>query len=286
MTHYDRIASSLGYIAENFRNQPTLTELAAQAEMSESHFQRVFTQWAGVSPKKFLQVLTLDYARDCLDRSASVLDASYEAGLSGPSRLHDLFITIEAMTPGQYRQQGRHLIVEYGFGQTPFGEALLMWTERGVTSLDFVDDSNRDQLLERSQQRLPYAGYQRNESEAKKQLKALWSSVLIGGDRTDGAENEKTIKLCLSGTKFQLHVWQALLRIPEGTCISYGELARHIGHPGAARAVGTAVGANPLAFLIPCHRVIRENGFPGGYRWGMGRKFALLGMERLQFKHP
>lgn len=282
MTHYDQIADSLGYIADNFRDQPSLAELAARAGMSESHFQRVFTRWAGVSPKRFLQVLTLEYARDCLNQSASVLDASHDAGLSGPSRLHDLFIKIDAMTPGEYRKQGRDLQINYGFGQTPFGEALLMWTERGITSLEFIDDGHHCEIVARNRQRLPAAEYLRNEVDAKTRLQQLWSSPSATRDNAGVPSEPLNLQLLLSGTSFQIHVWQALLRVPEGACVSYGELARHIGRPGAARAVGTAVGANPLACLIPCHRVIRENGFPGGYRWGMGRKFGLLGRERLQ----
>jgi len=278
MNHYDRIAEALDYLALNFRDQPSLSDLAERVHLSESHFQKVFTQWAGVSPKKFLQVLTLEYARTCLDASESVMEASMSAGLSGPSRLHDLFVSVDAMTPGEYRQGGEGLTIEYGFGETAFGQAQLMWTSRGITSLEFVD-ADEQRMFERCSRRLPKASYIKSPEEAARRL-----SVLIPADSSTAnpTENSDPIRLLMAGTEFQLHVWQALLRIPEGSCVTYGRLAGLIGKKNAARAVGNAVGANPVACLIPCHRVIRETGLLGGYRWGSGRKSGLLGLERLR----
>jgi len=273
MDHYSRIASSLKWLAEHHLEQPSLATLAAQANLSESHFQKIFTQWAGVSPKKFLQYLTLDAARKALDNSDSVFDASLAAGLSGPSRLHDLFVTIESLTPGEYKSGGAGLEIGYGFHATPFGEALLMLSERGVTALAFVHDQSSDATLDAAKSRLPNACYTLQQRQTKPVMATIFRKEL---------KANSTLQLLLAGTEFQLQVWRALLEIPEGACTSYGQLAKTIGRASAQRAVGSAVGRNPVASLIPCHRVIRQTGLHGEYRWGAERKLAMLGMERIR----
>ncbi len=275
MDNYSRIADSLTFLAENFRQQPSLAQLSARANLSESHFQRIFTEWAGVSPKKFLQVLTLGHAQQCLDESQSVFDASLDAGLSGPSRLHDLFVNINAMSPGEYKLGGEGLKVQYGTHESPFGPVVIMLTPRGISALSFVADESPARLLEKLKQRLPNATYIADQPGV---------AVVVNQVFKQGAASGAPLSLLLSGTPFQLQVWRALLEIPSGAVVTYSRLAKHIGRDNAQRAVGNAVALNPVACLIPCHRVIRENGLLGGYRWGQGRKLALLGTERLQAK--
>ena len=264
---YERIEKALYYLEENYRRQPELKELAESTGLSEYHFQRVFTRWAGISPKRFLQFLTKENAKELLKRS-SVLDATYSVGLSSPSRLHDLFLSTEAVTPGQYKSNGAGLLIRYGFHPTPFGEALLGITDRGICHLSFV---------------------QTGEETALKNLKANWNlATLLEDDRTTAGliepifylgQNPKPISIFVTGTNFQLKVWEALLSIPRGAMTTYEHIAAQIGQPGALRAVGTAVGHNPIAYLIPCHRVIRETGVLGEYRWGPERKRALIAWE-------
>lgn len=269
MDHFNRIADSLTYLAENFREQPSLAELADRAHMSEHHYQRVFSEWAGISPKKFLQVVTHEHARACLDASSSVLDASIESGLSGPSRLHDLFLTVEALSPGEYKRRGKGLILEYGFHDTHFGEVLLAQTERGLCGLQFVEATCHDTAFEALQQRLPAAEYRHNPTTTAGLAAQLFNT-----------EEQREVRLLLAGSPFQLQVWRALLSIPEGECTTYSRLANAVKRETAHRAVANAVGANPIGWIIPCHRVIRESGLLGGYRWGLGRKLALLASER------
>jgi AraC family transcriptional regulator of adaptative response/methylated-DNA-[protein]-cysteine methyltransferase len=271
---YQRMAHALEWISEHFEEQPTLADVAAHAGLSPYHFQRLFSRWVGLSPKKFVQYLTLERARSSLDASESVLGAAYSAGLSGPGRLHDLFVSIDAVTPGEYKQRGAGLAIRYGTYDSPFGRCLLMHTERGICGLAFVD--------------------QGNEAAALASLASRWCNARLIEDRRSGAElamrvfaacggeagvHEDKLPLLLGGTPFQIKVWEALLRIPSGAVTTYEALARHIDNPKAIRAVGSANGANPISYLIPCHRVIRKSGALGGYRWGMGRKLAMLSEE-------
>jgi len=264
---YERIEKAIYYLEDNFQHQPELREVAESAGLSEYHFQRIFTRWAGISPKRFLQFLTKESAKDLLKRS-SVLSATYSVGLSSPSRLHDLFVNTEAVTPGEYKTHGTGLVIRYGFHPGPFGETLIGLTERGICHLSFVQNSQETALMN---------------------LKANWSNANIVEDtQATGAliepifslgKNPTPISLFVTGTNFQLKVWEALLSIPRGALTTYEQIAAQVGHPGALRAVGTAVGHNPIAYLIPCHRVIRKMGEFGNYRWGTARKKALLGWE-------
>ncbi|HLB06352.1 MAG TPA: methylated-DNA--[protein]-cysteine S-methyltransferase [Alphaproteobacteria bacterium] len=268
---FERIERVIRYIVARARSQPSLDELARVAGLSPHHFQRLFRRWAGISPKRFVQVLTLEHARRTLEAAKPVLDAALEAGLSGPGRLHDLFVTYEAMTPGECRRRGAGLTVRHGIHPSPFGPSLLLATARGVCGLAFVGEADAAAALERYRRRWPNAAF----AHAPEATGPLAS-------RCFGAANGEPLRLLLMGTPFQLKVWQALLAIPPGALISYGELARHLRRPTAARAVGAAVGANPIAYLIPCHRVIRETGALQGYAWGLTRKQAMIAREAAQ----
>lgn len=264
---YEIIESSIRYLEEHFRDQPELPDVAAQAGMSEAHFQRLFRRWAGISPKRFLQFLTAEHARELLRDSRSVLDVSYQVGLSGGSRLHDLMLNVVAATPGEVKSGGLGIAITYGFHQSPFGEALVATTARGLCALAFVQNENRDQLLGELRARWPNADL--IESNAATQATAR---TVFGGEAGD-------ITLFLKGTNFQIRVWEALLRVPAGRAVTYQDVAESIGRPTAMRAVGAAIGQNPIAYLIPCHRVLRKSGVFGEYHWGAPRKKALLAWE-------
>ncbi len=272
----DRIARAIAFAGAHYPAQPSIAELAAAAGLSPTRFARAFRTHAGITPKSWVQHLTLADARERLSRSATVLEASYAVGLSGPSRLHDLFTTTERMTPGEYRSGGRGVRIGWTMVATPFGAALLAATERGVCALAFLADGPRERALaaalEDLRARWPRAELARDD-EGLSSTAAEISVRLAGGRRAP-------LALLLAGTPFETQVWEALLRLPEGAVMSYGDLARALGAPTAARAVGQAVGANPIAALIPCHRVLRANGALGGYRWGEPRKRALLAVER------
>ncbi len=270
---YHRIQRALERLAARFPEQPSLGELAAEAGLGEHHFQRMFSAWAGVSPKKFLQHLSLEAAKRRLDESASVLDAAFEAGLSGPGRLHDLFVNLEAVTPGEYKARGEGMSVRYGFHDSPFGECLLMTTERGVCGLAFTEPEGREGALAHLSRGWERAAIHRDD-RATAPLAARAFAVA-----SDTAPGTPPLRLLVRGSAFQLSVWRALLAVPPGALTTYAELARRIQTPGAARAVGTANGANAIAWLIPCHRVIRKTGAMGGYRWGEARKLAMIGWE-------
>lgn len=271
---YYRIQRALERLAGRFPDQPSLGELAAEAGLGEHHFQRMFTAWAGVSPKKFLQHLSLETAKRRLDESASVLDAAFEAGLSGPGRLHDLFVNLEAVTPGEYKARGKGMAIRYGFHDSPFGECLLMAGERGVCGLAFTEPEGREAALAHLSRGWERASIVRDESVTAPLAGRIFATP---GEVTTGAP---PLRLLVRGSRFQLSVWRALLSVPPGALTTYAELARRIGlAPGAARAVGTANGANAIAWLIPCHRVIRKTGAMGGYRWGEARKLAMIGWE-------
>lgn len=268
---YYRIEQVLVYLEENFQLQPSLKEAAAQVHLSEYHMQRLFTRWVGISPKRFLQFLTKEHAKELLRRPNSLLETSYESGLSGPGRLYDLFVTCEAVTPGEYKNQGEGLSIEYGFHPGPFGECLIAVTERGVCGLLFVQEGNQSRAFETLRQQWPYANFGLNPTITE----AIVQQIFPIFERPADAP----LHLFIKGTNFQLKVWEALLKIPAGNLITYSDIATWIGRPQAARAVGNAVAHNPIAYLIPCHRVIRKLGEFGNYRWGTARKKAILGWE-------
>ncbi len=266
---YARIERAIEFLAARYRDQPSLREIAAQVGQSPHHFQRTFTRWAGVSPNRFARYLTVEHAKARLEDAASVLDAAYDAGLSGLGRLHDLFVSFEAMTPGEYKAMGAGVPIAYGFHPSPFGEALLLATERGLCGLAFVDRDAREGAHRDMQARWPDATF----TEAA-EATAAHAARVFGRMRP-----ESPLALSLKGTNFQVRVWEALMHIPPGRVVAYEDLARHLGRPEAVRAVAGAVGANALALVIPCHRVIRKSGLITGYRWGAARKRAMLAWE-------
>lgn len=270
MTDYQRIEQAIQYIQQHFRSQPSLEAVAAELHLSPYHFQRLFTDWAGVSPKKFLQYVTLDHAKCLLaERRWNLTQVAWESGLSGSSRLYDLFVGIEAMTPHEYRNRGEQLSIRWGFYETDFGPIVIAATEKGVCDLQFVE--NETEGLQLLQAKYPKARLTAGASAFHEAALPFFTNSL-------GAPSD--LKLHLRGTEFQLKVWEALLRIPESWVSTYGDLAQALGRPGASRAVGTAVGDNPVARIIPCHRVIRQSGVFGEYHWGATRKTALLALER------
>jgi AraC family transcriptional regulator of adaptative response/methylated-DNA-[protein]-cysteine methyltransferase len=271
MSDYDRVEQVIRYLQQNFREQPELKDIAAHMGLSEYHFQRLFKQWAGISPKRFLQYLTAEYARERLQTCSSVLETAYDAGLSGPGRLHDLTVNVYGMTPGEIKGGGDGLTVSFGFHETPFGDCLIGVTERGICGLDFLSDGTREDALFAMRDAWPNARFRQD----------VYNTLPII-DRIFGENGQREISLLLKGTNFQIRVWEALLKIPQGALITYGNLARGIGQPAAARAVGNAVGCNPIAYLIPCHRVIRNSGVIGDYRWNTARKHAIIAWEAAQ----
>ena len=267
--NYQRIADAINYIRLNFKEQPNLDEVAEKVNLSPFHFQRMFTEWAGISPKKFLQYLSIDHAKSILkENQATLFDAAYETGLSGTGRLHDLFINIEGMTPAEYKNGGKALAINYSFADSPFGTILVASTSKGICYMAFADD--KEKALNELHHQFPNASY--NQVVDHIQQEALfifqkdWSKL-------------SNIKLHLKGTAFQLKVWEALLKVPMGGLETYGSLAKVIHMPTASRAVGSAVADNPVAFLIPCHRIIRSTGEFGQYHWGPTRKSAIIGWE-------
>ncbi len=266
---YERIERAIEFLERNVRRQPSLAEVASAAGLSEFHFQRLFGRWVGISPKRFLQFLTKEYARALLERSRNLLDATYEAGLSGPGRLHDLFVSCEAVTPGEVRARGEGLTVSYGVHPSPFGLCLLGITERGICSLHFVQEENQAAAWLRR-------AWPRAQLRRAPELTAAYVQRVFPFPHS---ASPAPLHLYVRGTNFQIQVWQALLRIPLGAAVSYEELAHFVGLPGGARAVGNAVGDNPIPFLIPCHRVIRKMGEFGNYGEGPLRKKAILGWE-------
>jgi AraC family transcriptional regulator, regulatory protein of adaptative response / methylated-DNA-[protein]-cysteine methyltransferase len=268
MNEFQRIEKAIGYIRDNFKTQPDLDEIARQVYLSPFHFQRIFKNWAGVSPKKFLQYISLEHAKELLRQRHSLADVSYEAGLSGTGRLHDLFVSIEGMTPGEFKNEGANLEIFFSFADTPFGEILIASTLKGVCHLSFAD--NREKEFQ--DLRLQYAKARFTQRTDLHQQNAL---KIFQQDWKDLA----AVKLHLKGSAFQIKVWEALLKIPMGQVSSYGQIAASLQAPNASRAVGSAIGSNPVAFLIPCHRVIRASGIVGEYHWGSARKTAMIGWE-------
>ena len=268
-TNYNRIEEAIEYINTHFKSQPGLDEVAEKIHLSPYHFQRLFTDWAGVSPKKFLQYISIEHAKNILKKGkASLFDAAFETGLSGTGRLHDLFINIEGMTPGEYKNGGENLSINYSFAESPFGEILVASTEKGICYMAFVDDDK--QALDTMQKCFPNARY--------KQVVDLIQQNALYIFTHDWKDLDK-IKLHLKGTAFQIKVWEALLKIPMGQLSTYGNIAERLQSPKASQAVGSAVGSNPVAFLIPCHRVIQSTGVFGQYLWGSIRKTAIIGWE-------
>lgn len=271
---YQQIARAIEHLTATFREQPTLSELAEKANLSEFHFQRLFTEWAGVSPKKFGQYLTLEHAKSRLRTGAPLADAAHDAGLSGTGRLHDLFVSIEGVTPGQFKLAGAGLVLSYGVFNSPFGLYLLGALRGKIALLHFLNDGDQPETIlatvwpEVSLQNDPTA------------LQPLADQIFAQTTVADMANmSTKPLPILLRGSAFQLKVWEALLKIPEGRLVSYDQIADAIGQPTASRAVGTAIGSNPVGYLIPCHRVIKKTGLFGGYRWGVERKQAMLGWE-------
>jgi AraC family transcriptional regulator of adaptative response/methylated-DNA-[protein]-cysteine methyltransferase len=271
---YQLIRRAIAFLSETWTEQPSLERLAQHLGLSPAHCQKLFKRWCGLSPKEFVQAITIDRARNLLQGSASLLETAYEVGLSGAGRLHDLFVSHEAMTPGDYKRRGDGIEMAYGFHPSPFGEALLLTTERGVAGLAFVDEdkgqSQTDALVD-MMQRWPKAKFiaapERTASHAEQIFQtSRWSA-------------ERPVRLVMIGTDFEVRVWQTLLKIPMGRAVTYADIARHLGQPTASRAVGSAVGRNPISFVVPCHRVLRGDGSLGGYHWGLTRKRALIGWE-------
>jgi AraC family transcriptional regulator, regulatory protein of adaptative response / methylated-DNA-[protein]-cysteine methyltransferase len=271
---YPLIRRAIGFLSENWTDHPPLEALSAHLGLSPGHTQKLFKRWCGLSPKDFVLAITVDRARALLEGSASVLDTAHEVGLSGGGRLHDLFVTHEAMTPGEYRRRGEGLSLSYGFHPSIFGDALIVATNRGLAGLAFVNEDagqTRAAALEDITRRWPRADYV--EAPA---VTAPYARVVFDAARW---RHNDPVRVIMIGTDFEIRVWETLLKIPMGRAVSYGDIARHIGQPTASRAVGTAVGRNPLSFVVPCHRVMRGDGALGGYHWGLTRKRALIGWE-------
>lgn len=267
--HYQIVAQAIAYIKENFKQQPELDDIAAKVHMSPFHFQRLFTDWAGVSPKKFLQYISIAYAKQVLkDKQATLFDVAQVTGLSGTSRLHDLFVKIEGMTPGEFKNGGANLYINYSFAQSPFGNILIASTHKGVCYMAFMED--QDHAFLELKQCFPEAQFNHILDRVQRDALSIF---------TQDWHQMPQIKLHLKGSAFQLKVWEALLRIPLGQLTTYGKIANEIQNPKASRAVGSAIGSNPIAFLIPCHRVIQSSGVFGGYMWGPTRKAAIIGWE-------
>ncbi|MGE0231207.1 MAG: methylated-DNA--[protein]-cysteine S-methyltransferase [Flavobacteriaceae bacterium] len=270
---YAAIRAAIAVITENWREQPSLERIAGEAGVDPARLQKIFRRWAGITPKQFVQAITLDHARGLLSGEASVLDTAYEVGLSGPGRLHDLFVTHEAMTPGDFRARGAGLLIDWGFHPSPFGYALVMATDRGLAGLAFADDpSGFDAALADMTRRWPRAQYRENAKTTEALAKRIF-------DRSRWRE-EEPLRVVLIGTDFEVRVWETLLRIPFARAATYSQIASKVCTPKAARAVGAAVGKNPLSFVVPCHRVLGAKGALTGYHWGLTRKRAMLGWEQ------
>jgi AraC family transcriptional regulator of adaptative response/methylated-DNA-[protein]-cysteine methyltransferase len=271
MNDYQRIAAAIEFIRANSKEQPSLDAIAAHIHLSPFHFQRLFKEWAGVSPKKFLQYISAEHARELLLKNKTLSDVSFEAGLSGTSRLHDLFVAVEAMTPGEFKNGGENLEISYIFSATAFGDIIIAATQKGICKIDFIED--REVAVEKLSTYWPNAILKEKKNEHHQPVLQFFQQ-----DWT----NLSRIKLHLKGSPFQLKVWEALLKIPSGELSTYASIAHAISKPKAFRAVGTAIGDNPVAYLIPCHRVIKSTGIIGEYHWGSARKTSIIGWEQSQ----
>lgn len=280
-TDYALIRRAILYLSEHWTAHPPLDDLAEHLGLSPAHTQKLFKRWCGLSPKEFVQAITIDHARSLLEGAASVLDTAHAVGLSGGSRLHDLFVTHEAMTPGDYKRRGEGLDIAYGFHASPFGEALVMTTARGVCGVAFVDEDQqqtRAGALEDMTRRWPKACFREAPTETQASVGRLF--------QPSRWQATQPLRLVLIGTDFEVRVWETLLKIPLGRAVSYADIARHLGQPTASRAVGTAVGRNPISFAVPCHRVMRGDGQLAGYHWGLTRKRALISWETGRVQGP
>ncbi len=285
LADYDRVRAAIEYVSGHWTDQPPVEDIAAHVGLSPSQFTLLFRRWAGLSPKQFLQAVTIDHARRILKESGSVLDAALESGLSGPGRLHDLFVTHEAMSPGEFKVGGQGLVLTYGFHVSPFGEAIAVASPRGLAGLGWVDDKaapgragdtgkssgGRDGALADMVRRWPKARFVRDDELAGQYVARAFDP--------EEWRSERPLRVVLIGTDFEIRVWETLLRIPLGMAATYGAVAQKIGKPKAARAVGAAVGRNPVSFVVPCHRVLGSSGVLTGYHWGIARKQAILGWE-------
>ena len=275
MSDYARISDAIAFIASQVARQPTLDEIAAHVHLSPFHFQRLFSRWAGVTPKRYLQVLTLERAKALLQESRPLLEVADTLGLSSGSRLYDHFVQLEAVTPGEYKQRGAGLVIDHGVHDTPFGQAFVALTPRGVCNFSFLDDQAPEAPLAALAHNWPEAELR----EATSRTQGVIHTMFDGSKKPD-----RPISLHVSGTNFQISVWRALLEIPPAKVVSYAQVASAVGNPKAARAVGLAVGANPVALMIPCHRVIQQNGKLGGYHWGETRKQAIHAWEAARYE--
>ncbi|TNI36343.1 bifunctional transcriptional activator/DNA repair enzyme AdaA [Aeromonas veronii] len=275
MSDYARIADAIRFIASQVERQPTLDEIAAHVHLSPFHFQRLFSRWAGVTPKRYLQVLTLERAKALLQESRPLLEVADTLGLSSGSRLYDHFVQLEAVTPGEYKQRGAGLVIDHGVHDTPFGQAFVALTPRGVCNFSFLDEKTPEAPLADLARSWPAARLQ----EAPSRTQNVINTMFDGSKAPD-----RPISLHVSGTNFQISVWRALLQIPPAKVVSYAQVANAVGNPKSARAVGLAVGANPVALMIPCHRVIQQNGKLGGYHWGETRKLAIHAWEAARYE--
>ncbi|GAB3748920.1 methylated-DNA--[protein]-cysteine S-methyltransferase [Spirosoma pomorum] len=267
--NYQRIAEAISYLKKNFREQPSLDHAAEQVNLSPFYFQRLFKEWAGVTPKQFLEYLTIDHARKILKQRATLAEAADATGLSGTGRLHDLFVKVDGMTPGEYKNGGEALTIKYSFVDTPFGEVIVASTPKGICYLVFADAGQEAAFLG-LQAKFPNARFVREADAMHTAALAVFKH---------GGEDPGSVRLHLKGTPFQLKVWEALLNVPAGQLATYANIASKTANPAAYRAVGTAIGSNPVAFLIPCHRVIKATGDLGNYHWGSARKEAIIGWE-------
>lgn len=270
--NYYRIAKAIEYIKDNFKEQPSLKELAEKVNLSEYHFQRLFSQWAGTSPKKFLQYVSIQYAKTKLLKEKSLFDTAFETGFSGTSRLHDLFINIEAMSPADYKNGGKNLDINYSYSISQFGNLIIASTKKGICHLSFFD-IKRKEALDGLQSEYPNAQFTETRDSFQENALAFFNNKSNTIDE---------VKIHLKGTDFQLKVWEALLKVPSASLVSYNAIARLINKPSSSRAVGSAIGKNPIAYIIPCHRVIKSTGELGGYKWNNTRKTAIIGWEEIE----
>ncbi|TLV02859.1 methylated-DNA--[protein]-cysteine S-methyltransferase [Dyadobacter luticola] len=271
--NYEKIARAIEYIVANAKTQPSLLDVADEVSISQFHFQRVFTEWAGVSPKKFLQYITAGYLKEKIRESSNLIELAEQAGLSSQSRVYDHFTAIEAVTPQEFKSAGKGLDISYGIHNTPFGDCFIAVTERGICAMAFIDDTSRDEQLILLAKKWYYAKISADQSVTAAYIDRIFNPA---------KKSLEKLPLLVQGTNFQVKVWEALLNIPKGAVTTYQQIAKSIGNPAAVRAVGSAVGDNPIAYLIPCHRVIRKEGVLGEYRWGSLRKKALIGWEAAQ----
>jgi AraC family transcriptional regulator of adaptative response/methylated-DNA-[protein]-cysteine methyltransferase len=275
---YMRVERAILYLEENFRRQPSLTEIAREVNLSEYHFHRLFTRWAGISPKRFLQFLTAEHAGRLLRESADVLDAAYEAGLSGAGRLHDLIVNVYAVTPGELKEEGAGLTIRFGVHPSPFGDCFVAVTDRGICAVSFLFPEHGREEWKELEKRWSRASFRESQAGTRDVANRIFDPSRW--------KNGSPLSVIVRGTNFQIKVWEALLRIPPGCAVSYEDVAVSLGAPEAARAVGSAVARNPVAFLIPCHRVIRKTGDFGDYHFGSARKKAILAWEGAHFRKP